>query len=80
MTRYLAVYLARYNIRVNCISPGGLFNNQSPDFVKNYEYKTPMGRMADGADLMGAAVFLASPAAKYVTGQNLVVDGGFSLL
>ncbi|MFH0737375.1 MAG: SDR family oxidoreductase [Candidatus Micrarchaeota archaeon] len=80
MTRYLAVYLARYGIRVNCISPGGLFNNQAPGFVKNYEYKTPLGRMADETDLKGAAVFLASPAAKYITGQNIIVDGGFSLI
>ena len=80
MTRYLAAYLARHNIRVNCLSPGGLFNNQPEDFVKNYEHKTPLGRMANDTDLMGAAVFLASPAAKYITGQNLVVDGGFTLL
>ncbi len=79
LTKYLAVYLAKHGVRVNAISPGGVFNNQADFFVKNYEYKTPIGRMATPDDLVGAILFLASDDARYITGQNIVVDGGFTL-
>ncbi len=79
LTRYLAVHLAKYNIRANCISPGGIFNNQSPKFVKNYCWHTPLARMGKDTDLKGAVVYLASEASAYVTGHNLVVDGGWTI-
>lgn len=79
MTRYYAVHLASSGIRVNAISPGGVFNNQKESFVKNYENRTPLGRMANDEDIKGAIVYLASGASKYVTGHNLIVDGGFSI-
>lgn len=79
LTRDMAVYLARYNIRVNSISPGGFERGQPEPFIRAYESQTPMGRMGeDGVDLKGAIVFLASEASRYVTGHNLVVDGGFT--
>jgi NAD(P)-dependent dehydrogenase (short-subunit alcohol dehydrogenase family) len=79
MTRDMAVHLAPFGIRVNCISPGGFFRNQDPKFVKAYSATIPMGRMGqDGKELKGAAVFLASEASSYVTGHNLVVDGGLT--
>lgn len=78
MSRYFAVHLAGDKIRVNSISPGGVFANQATEFVDAYEARTPMGRMGTPEDMAGAVVFLASNAAAYVTGHNLVVDGGFS--
>lgn len=78
-TRYLAVYLARKGITVNAISPGGVFRNQTNSFVRKYAYKTPLGRMAQPEDLIGTILFLASDDARYLTGQNVVVDGGFTL-
>ena len=79
-TRYLASYYAKYDIRVNCISPGGVYNKQPSMFVKRYTDKTPLKRMAEKEDIIGAAIYLASDASKYVTGHNLVVDGGFSII
>ena len=80
MTRDLAAYLGRDGIRVNAISPGGFERGQPAEFIRAYSDKTPLGRMGrDGIDLNGAVVFLASDAAAYVTGHNLVVDGGFSI-
>ena len=78
-TKYLATYYAKYNIRVNCISPGGLFTNQPRELVNNYIKRTPLARMANKDDLKGAAVFLASDASAYITGHNLVVDGGWTI-
>lgn len=78
MTKYFAVHLAEFGIRVNCISPGGVFNNQGKDFVTNYNYRTPMGRMANETEIAGTVVFLASDEAAYITGQNIAVDGGWT--
>ncbi len=78
LTRYLAVHLAPHHIRVNALSPGGFFDGHDPDFLANYNARTPLGRMGSETDLMGALVFLASDASAYVTGHNLVVDGGWT--
>jgi len=78
-TRYLAAYLAPSGVTANAISPGGVLRKQAPLFIKNYEHKTPLGRMAAPKDLTGAVLFLASDDAGYITGQNIVVDGGFTL-
>lgn len=75
-TRYLAAYCGRYNIRVNCVSPGGVYDNQPDLFVQRYAEKTPLGRMAKADDVVGAVLYLVSDASGYVTGYNLVVDGG----
>jgi len=77
-TRYLATYLAPFNIRVNSISPGGIYDKQSPSFVKRYCKEVPLGRMASPLDIVGGVVYLASDASSYVTGQNLMIDGGWS--
>ena len=77
-TRWCSTVLSP-EIRVNAITPGGIFRNQDPKFVERYESRTPMKRMAKEEDFIGAVVFLASDLSGYITGQNIVVDGGFSV-
>lgn len=80
LTKYLATYLADRRIRVNCISPGGIFNNQPEYFLQRYVKKTPLGRMGAVDDILGAIVFLSSKnASGYITGANIVIDGGFTI-
>jgi NAD(P)-dependent dehydrogenase (short-subunit alcohol dehydrogenase family) len=78
LTRWLATTLAPH-IRANSVSPGGIERLQPEEFVDAYVAKTPLGRMASEQDIVGAIVFLLSDASAYVTGQNLIVDGGFSV-
>jgi NAD(P)-dependent dehydrogenase (short-subunit alcohol dehydrogenase family) len=79
-TRYLACYYGKQGVRANCISPGGYFNDQPKAFVEQYEQRVPIGRMLHHDDIKGAVVFLASDASEYVTGLNLLVDGGWTCL
>jgi len=79
MTKYLAVYFAKKNIRVNCLSPTGVYNNHPEEFVSKLSNIIPMGRMADIDEYKGAVVFLCSDASTYMTGENLVIDGGKSV-
>lgn len=78
LTRFFAAQYGPQGVRVNCVSPGGFFDGQPPTFVERYERATFLRRMADADDLGGPVIFLLSEAARYVTGINLPVDGGYT--
>jgi NAD(P)-dependent dehydrogenase (short-subunit alcohol dehydrogenase family) len=82
-TKWLANYYGKYNIKANCISPGGYGPGveeaiSESEFIENYKRLTPLGRFANEDDIKGPVVFLASDASSYVTGHNLLVDGGWT--
>ena len=78
LTRFMAQQFAGKNVRVNCISPGGLFNHQPERFLENYCKKVPLGRMANHDDIKGLTVLLASKAGEYINGENILMDGGLN--
>jgi len=79
-SRYLASYFGKYNVRSNCVSPGGVFNNQNKTFVGQYSQKVPLKRMANPNDIAPTVSFLLSSESNYITGQNIAVDGGWTAI
>lgn len=80
LSRYLASYFGQYQVRINTISPGGIYDNQPETFVNNYNNKVPLKRMGTPEDIVSAAFYLLSDESSYVTGHNLVVDGGWTII
>lgn len=80
LTRYMAALYGQHGIRINCVSPGGIFDNQDLSFVSAYEKRVPLKRMGRPDDIAPAVSFLLSSESKYITGQNLLVDGGWTAI
>lgn len=80
LSRLMASYYGKFNIRVNTLCPGGIFDNQNPTFVKNYSNKTPLKRMGKPEEIASVVLFLASEAASYITGSTIMVDGGWTAI
>ncbi len=79
-TRYLASYYGKKGIRINCVSPGGILDKQHPSFIEKYVKKVPIGRMGTPEDIAPSVSFLLSEEARYITGHNLIVDGGWTCI
>lgn len=79
-SKYLASYYGEYNVRVNCVSPGGILDNQPISFVKRYEDRVPMKRLGLPTDIAPGVCFLLSDGSNYITGQNLIIDGGWTAI
>tara|TARA_B100000686_G_scaffold187572_1_gene194311 strand:+ start:1980 stop:2711 length:732 start_codon:yes stop_codon:yes gene_type:complete len=81
LTKYFASYMSKYNINVNCISPGGIENRtlQTKSFIKRYAKKVPMNRMAKVREVTNLILYLLSPESNYINGQNIVIDGGYTI-
>jgi len=80
LTRYMAVYWAKHNVRVNTLTLSGVYNNQDKDFVNAYCSRIPVGKMASPEDFIGPVIFLSSRGSSYMTGSNLVIDGGWTAI
>jgi len=80
LSRLMASYYGKFNIRVNTLCPGGIFDNQNPIFVKNYSDKTPLKRMGKPEEIASVVLFLASEASSYITGSTILVDGGWTAI
>jgi len=80
MNKYLASYYAEFNLRFNCVSPGGIFNKQDSNFIENYNKRVPLGRMGAPIDIAPIVCFLLSDKSSYITGQNIAVDGGWTAI